>query len=119
MAEITAIQNPTYQPSRRTITAITNAPLASITTSFNHQYLSGTIVRIYVPIGFGMQQINQQEGEIVVTSPTTFTIAIDTTAYDTFAVPMSNVQYAQCVPVGELSDTLKAATQNVLNPLGN
>lgn len=120
---IVAQQFPTYQPAMRVVTAITNGFPALVTTSFDHQYLTGTIVRLRVPPSFGMFQINEQEGEITVTSPTQFTITINTTNYDAFVVPTPPVghlpagvplQYAQVVAVGERNDMLTAAVQNVL-----
>lgn len=114
---ISAIANPTYQPAMRIITAITNANPAVVTTSFAHNYNSNLIVRIDIPLGFGMQQINQQVGTITVTGTTTFTINIDTTKYDAFSTPSVfpyNDQLAQVVPIGETSDTLINATVNVL-----
>lgn len=120
---ILAIPFPTYQPSMRIITAITNANPAQVTTSFAHQYVTGTIVRLDIPLGFGMTQANQLFGPIAVTSPTTFSIAIDTTMFDTFVVPSSTLlpsgittplQQAQAVPFGELNGQLNAALNNVL-----
>ena len=133
---IQAIQNPPFQPAMRIITAITNDTQATVTTSFPHQYITGMIVRIRLPVptarnqnnaviaGFGMDQINQQQGEITVGSdPLTFTIDIDTTDYDAFVVPpdvqlpdgtFTQLQYAQVVPVGEINAIVTAATRNVL-----
>lgn len=133
---IQAIPNPPFQPAMRVITSITNERLATVTTSFPHQYITGMIVRIRLPVptsrnqdgqviaGFGMDQINEQQGEIVVGSdPDTFTISIDTTDYDAFVVPpdvelpdgtFTQLQYAQVVPVGEINAILTAATRNVL-----
>jgi hypothetical protein len=113
---ILAFQHPIFQPAMRIIAAITNANPASVTTTFAHQYITLTIVRLDIPIGFGMTQANQLFGTIIVTSPTTFTINIDTTQFDVFVVPAGTEQYAQVVPIGEDSSTLKAATLNVLNP---
>jgi len=109
---------PTFQRAMRVISAITKANPAAVTTTFAHQYATGDIVRIDVPLGFGMQQINQQTGTITVTGSTTFTITIDTTSYDAFVVPSFPVgqahQDAQVVPVGEINANLQSATQNVL-----
>ena len=107
---------PTYQPAMRVIAGITNSFPVVITTTIDHLYISGTIVRIDIPIGFGMQQLNQQTGTIIILSSTTFSMAIDTTSYDTFqlpTVPPGN-QDAQVVPIGEDNDLLRAAVQNVL-----
>ena len=117
MANIRAYPFPVYQPSMRIIASITNAPLAMVTTTFNHQYLTGTIIRLIIPLGFGMVQANQLFGEIVVTGPTTFTIGIDTTFFGAFTTPATfpdNTQFAQCIPIGENNNTLRAAVQNVL-----
>lgn len=112
-----AIEFPTFQPSMRVIVAITNAFPASVTTSFPHQYLDGTIVRLYIPKAYGMQQANGLQGTIIITGNTTFNIDIDTTSFDVFAVPSTPPplkQFAQVVPIAEVTETLLAAVQNVL-----
>lgn len=113
-----AFKNPIIQPAMRLISAITNANPAVVTTTFNHLYITGTIVRLDIPFACGMQQANQLTGAINVLSPTTFSISIDTTLFDIFSIP-NNVSYlvntaAQVVPVGELNSQLTAAVQNVL-----
>ncbi len=120
---IQAQQFPTYQPAMRIIEAITQAEKALVTTTFDHQYITGTIVRLYVPQMYGMVQANHLEGEITVTAPTQFTITIDTTKFDAFVIPTPDVgrlpggqltEYAQVVPVGEINSILTASTVNVL-----
>jgi len=116
---ILAFPNPVYQPAMRIIQSISNAPLAVVTTTFAHLYITGTIVRLDIPLGFGMQQMNQQFGPIIVTGSTTFSIPIDSTFYDAFSAPITyplDAQYAQVVPIGENNDILTAAVINVLNP---
>ena len=117
MCAINALPFPVYQPAMRIIAGITNSFPAIVTTTFNHQYITGTIVRIDIPPGFGMQQINQQTSPINVLSDTTFSIAIDTINYDVFSVATDypeNRQLAQVVPIGEINEILTAAVQNVL-----
>jgi len=108
---------PVFQPAMRIISSITNAYPAVVTTTFNHQYITGTIIRLDIPLLFGMQQANQQYAPINVLSDTTFSIAIDTTTYDAFVpstqYPFSQ-QYAQTVPIAEINSILTAAVQNVL-----
>lgn len=114
---VLAIQNPVFKPAARVITAITKANPASVTTSFDHNYVTGTIIRLFIPAGFGMVQANNLEGSIIVTSDTTFTIDIDTTNFDTFAAAATfpqSYQYAQCIPTGEINSILSASTFNVL-----
>lgn len=125
---ILAFPNPIYQPAMRIITAITNASPALVTTSFDHLYLTGSIVRLDIPFGFGMQQANQKFGEILsIPSPTTFTISLDTTLFDPFVLPLNwpatssfvagypvNAQNAEVVPFAENNNTLLSAVQNTL-----
>lgn len=111
--------NPIFQPAMRLITAITNAAYATVTTSFAHQYRTGLIVRLDIPIACGMQQANQLTGAIIVVSPSVFTINIDTTLFDPFAIPVGVSPHvdtcAQVVPVGEINELLTEATRNILN----
>ncbi len=114
---IQAQQYPSYQPAMRIITDITNGFPAQITTSFAHQYSSGMIVRLILPPGYGMQEINQRQFDITVNSTTTFTINIDTTFFSVFTIPSTapnNLQYAQAVPTGEINSTSYFAVRNVL-----
>jgi len=117
MANTFAVEFPTFQPAMRIISEITNANPASVTTTFNHQFITGTIVRLNVPTGFGMVQANQLYGPIIVTGDTTFTIDIDTTHLDAFLAPVTfpqNKQRSTVTPIGEISSILRAATRNVL-----
>jgi len=108
---------PVYQPAMRIISSITNASQAVVTTTFAHQYLTGTICRLHIPDGYGMQQANTLYAPITVTGTTTFTIAIDTTQFQAYATPSQwpeTAQYAVVVPIGELSNQLTGAVQNAL-----
>ncbi len=112
-----AFQRPVFQPSMRIITAITNAAIASVTTSFNHNYVTGTIVRLVIPLGFGMQQANDLYAPIIVKTPTTFDIAIDTSTFDPFVIPSPTPAHytcAQAVPMAEVNEILTAAVHNAL-----
>lgn len=114
---VQAQKYPVYQPAMRIIQSISQSVQATVTTTFAHQYQTGEIVRIVIPPGFGMQQINQQVAPITVTGATTFTLPINTTYFDTFSTPSTqplNEQYAQVIPIGEVSSQIYAAVQNVL-----
>lgn len=109
--------SPTFQPAMRIVSAITNASEAAVTTTIDHDYLDGMIVRFYVPEEFGMTQISGLKGEITVTGTATFTVDIDTTKFDVFAAPSPTPTHYTCsqvIPVGEINSTLLAATRNVL-----
>lgn len=114
---ILAYRYPVFQPSMRIVSAITTSNPAHVTTTFAHQYLTGTVVRIDIPPLFGMQEINQQFGTIVVTSPTTFDITIDSTLYSPFYTPTQfpfSQQSVQAVPMAENNSILTAAVHNAL-----
>ena len=111
-----AVQNPFYQPARRQIAAITNSNPAIVTTTFNHNYITGTIIRLDITPNHGMAQANQSFAPIVRLTPTTFAIAIDTTFFDAFFIPNPlPVTYtpSQTIAIGEVSEILTAAVQNV------
>lgn len=112
-----AIQHPFFQPAMRQIAAITNANPAVVTTTFNHNYITGTIIRLDITPGHGMAQANQLFGPIIRLTPTTFAINIDTTLFDPFVVPTfpPGVGYtpSQTIAIGEVSQILTAAEQNV------
>jgi hypothetical protein len=115
--------NPLYQPAMRTITAITNANPALVTTSFAHNYVDGTIVRLYIPAYFGMKQADHLFGTVTNNGVNTqFLIDIDTTLFDAFVVPPDIAGKspwwmnfdANVIPIAEDNDTLQAATHNTL-----
>lgn len=120
---IYAFEDPTFQPAMRIISSITRAANALVTTSFAHDYITGTIVRFVIPfvpptqdnpLGFGMIQINGMTGTITVVDTTSFTVDIDTTTFEPFSVPANVKQQAQVVAIGEVNELLRAAVQNVL-----
>jgi hypothetical protein len=117
------IAYPVYYPELQLISAITNSIAAVITTSAPHGYSSLLIVRLVIPIAFGMQQANQAVGTIIVLNNTQFIMVQDgpngltsfnTTMFDPFIVPASYSTPAQVIPIGESTATLINATYNVL-----
>lgn len=118
MARFDSQQYPTFQRAMRLISAITNAHPAAVTTTFDHNYLTGDIVRLVIPKWFGMVEADGLVGEITVTGSDTFTIDIDASAFSPFAIPLPVPwyvnSYPQVVPVGEVSSKLDSATTNTL-----
>ncbi len=111
-----------YAPRSRTITKITQAVQAVVTTSVDHAYSVGDKVRIYTDTdgyaAFGMTEINGLTANIVATTQHTFTIDIDTTAFTAFTFPLTGAvafSPATVVPVGEnvLVGSLADAKENV------
>lgn len=133
--------NAVYRPEVSNITSISNSNPAIVTTGdvtfpsgiptitpFINQYVSGTILRLVIPEGFGMTLPSQTQGnvltgQITVIDDHTFSINVDTTLFQPFILPspitlkdgsMLLAQNAQAVPFGEESSILTAAVRNVL-----
>jgi hypothetical protein len=114
-------------PSAVNISNITNANPAVVTTVEPHGYMAGLYVTIVIPYPNVMQQINYQTYPITILSPTTFSIAVDTTKLSVWA-PSPNItvtppdgepyqvpaQVAQCIPAGELGTLANAS--NIIGP---
>jgi hypothetical protein len=118
MSTCYANPNPIFQPAMRLIASITNSFPAIVTTTFAHQYETGLIVRLDLPPAVGMQQANGATGTITVIDDVTFSIDIDTTSFDAFAIPVSPGPFddtcAQVVPIGEVNESIYQATRNIL-----
>ena len=114
-----AQENPTFQPAMREISSITQSSPAEITTTFDHDYRTGDIVRIYIPDGYGMKQIDGFKGDITVTGTDTFTMDINSTSFDALVIPIPSARpwyfnsVPHIVPVGEVTANLGAAVQNI------
>ena len=109
--------SPTFQPAMRIISSITSTNPAVVTTSINHDYVSGEIIRLIVPNIFGMTQANNRSGEITVINDTSFSIKVDALSFDAFSIPSplpSAYTCAQTIPLGEIASTLSGSTRNVL-----
>lgn len=123
------ITNPTFNPASVVIMAITQAVQALITTTTNITFVVGQSVRIVIPpatrailttpaFDYGMHEINGLLGNIlVINSPTSFTIDIDTTLFQAFTFQPNATQLAQAVPVGEQNNQINGAWRNILNPV--
>lgn len=109
-----------FIPKHRTIVSI--VPLSSflpasiVTTSDAHRYGKGSIVRLDIPLGYGMQEINTLYAPIIPspTNPNTFAILIDSRGYSPFTIPVDAQQIAQSIPISELNEYLYNATFNKL-----
>lgn len=99
---------PLFYPQAITISAISKAASAVVSTTFAHGLTVGQKVRLRVPVPYGMIQANNLQGVItVVNSATQFTIGgLDSSAFTTFVYPVQGgaswaaAGPAQVVPVG-------------------
>lgn len=119
MSTCYAEPNSSFLPALRLISAITNSNPATVTTTFAHNFTSGIIARIEIPKACGMQELDGYVGQITVTGPTIFTLDVDSTRYEVFAIPIIPVPSwaftcAFVVPIGEETSKLDEAVRNVL-----
>lgn len=104
--------NPRFYPANRRITCITAGASTVIGLNVTHFYTVGQKVRIVMPPGWGMPQIDGLLGTItavgtaVSTNVNTITVDIDSSAFTAFAFPTSAVAalgtgVPEVIPVGE------------------
>ncbi len=112
--------NPIYFPRRLFVTGISAATSAVVTMSVTHGMSVGQIVRMKVPAGWGMVEIDSLQGEITAVSVgnNTITLDIDSSAFTAFAFPTSAVAAAGIdqplvVPFGDAGQVLAGAQDNV------
>lgn len=123
------LSSPSFKPTVRLISSISKGSTTTIATSTAHNYVSGMTVRILVPGDIntatkstagptGMTQINKMSGKITVIDNYTFTIDIDSSNFDDFAIPgtwpANTGLYPQVVPYAEENDMNTEAVRNVL-----
>lgn len=95
-----------YYPRWRYISGITAANPCVISTTVDHAYVAGQQIRIYVPTGWGMVQLNGLIGTITAVTHNTLTVNIDSSAMTAFAYPTSavaalGVNFPIVVPISE------------------
>lgn len=120
-----AQQTPIFQPAMRQIASISQSNPVVVTTTFNHNYFTGDIIRINIPqvsakvnsAPYGMPEINQKYGPITVLSPTTFSLPIDSTLFNPFSQPANALQFAQCTNIAEVNQNIWGALYNTLPTL--
>lgn len=94
-----------FEPDRKVVTAITRANLG-IVTAATHGYTSADIIRVNIPINYGMR-LPREEFEITVINANTFSIDEDTSELDPFVVPVvSPLTVAECLPISHETENI-------------
>lgn len=114
----------TFSPPRVAISAITQANPCVVTTSEDHNLVTGAVVRVHVPRNYGMFPLNNNLYSVTVLSPTTLSlqtkqvppaINVDSTLFPAFTIP-SNPQFtAEILSVGSGPTPLTNTPGQVLN----
>jgi hypothetical protein len=104
-----------FLPAFRFISAISQTNPMVITTTVDHLFGNGLIVRLTIPPQYGMTQADGLSGTVTVLSSNTCSLNIDATLFSAFVVPsgLQQVQ-AQIIPYAEVAPILTQAERNVL-----
>ena len=118
-----------FTPSALQIIAITNAYPMVVTVSAiedlqENTYQSGQLVKLFVPVSYGMIQANGLVGRIIDVSGDDISLDIDSRQFDVFVFPASgNPQPAALSPYGsrnlEFSNLTSRVPFQPLNNIGN
>jgi len=94
-----------FVPKRRVVTAITRANPA-VVTAIGHGYTSGDIVRVNVPLNYGMR-LTREALELTVVNVNSFSINEDTVLLDPFVVPaIVPLTVAECLPISAMTNNI-------------
>lgn len=97
------IQAQFYAPSVFNISAITLGQFTIVTTSINHNYVIGQLVRLLIPNGYGSRALNEQTG-YVVSIPAPNQVTLNLSSYNVSAFINANLPTAaQIVAVGDVN----------------
>lgn len=114
---------PQFYPRKRTISAITQATSAVITMTVTHGFTAGQAIRLKVPSGYGMTEMDNLIGNItaISTANNTITVDINSSSFTAFSFPLTAAVpfvFAEVNPIGEtasgaFANSLGGATDNV------
>lgn len=116
-------------PSSLMLIAATQSYPMTITVSVNpatetNSYQEGQLVRLMVPVTYGMFQANNLIAKILSVSGDVLSLDVDARSFDTFAIPTgSNFQVATIAPNGsrnlEFNNNTNSVPFQSLNNIGN
>jgi hypothetical protein len=106
-------------PMLVTVVLFNNAPNPRVNT-----YMAGMVVKLYVPITYGMYQANGLQGKILAISGNVLALNIDSSQFDAFVIPSNPVDApASLSPAGsqnlEYSNNTDQLPFQSLNNIGN
>jgi hypothetical protein len=115
----TYLQGTIQIPSSIVITAITNAYPMIVTVNINdlsesNTYIPGQLIRLTIPITYGMFQADGLIGQILSVNGNDISLNIDSRLFDIFTIPSTGkLQPASLAPSGSRNLTLDNTTAQV------
>ncbi len=100
-----------FVPKRRLISDVTNALHAVVMTTEDHGYEDGQIVRLFVPLAYGMS-LNYVQARIEVVTSNSFETDVDTREEAAFVAPTYPPPFtpAQVVPISGVENNIAGDT---------
>lgn len=97
------IQAQFYKPSRFVISAITLGSTTLVTTTVDHNYVIGQLVRLIIPNANGTYQLNEKSGYVIsIPTATQVVLDIDSSMYNLFQTS-SNPTQPQILATGDIN----------------
>lgn len=92
-----------YSPSRFVISAVSLGGITTVTTSTNHNYLIGQLVRLIFPFGYGCTQLNEKSG-YVMSIPALNQVTLNLSSFNVDAFIAANLkQQPQITAIGDVN----------------
>lgn len=97
------IKSQFYEPSRFVISAISMGFTTTITTSIDHNFSIGNLVRILIPPGDGATDLNNSSGYVLsIPASNQVVVGIDSTGINAFT-DSNTQQSAQIMAIGDIN----------------
>lgn len=98
------IESQNYEPSRFVISGVSLGATTTVTTSVNHNYVIGQLVRLIIPPSFGCRQLNEKTG-FVISIPASNQVVLDIYSKGGDAyVASSATTVAQILGIGDVNN---------------
>lgn len=92
-----------YLPRVFEISALTLGSTTTVTTSLNHNYVIGQLIRLLIPLTYGSYQLNEKTGYVIsIPAPNQVVVDINSQNANPFQIGSTTTR-AQIVPVGDVN----------------
>lgn len=104
-----------YQPSLFDISALTRGINTTVTTSVDHNYVVGQVVRLLIPFTYGCVQLNEQQGYVIaIPAANQVVVTINSTQANAFIPsPVYGPTPPQIVAIGDINSGQISSNGNV------
>lgn len=101
-----------YQPSRFVISNVALGITTTVTTTEDHNYVIGQLVRLIIPKYFGCRQLNERSGIVIsIPSSTQVELSIDSLQnVDSFVSSSSTATLPQILAIGDVNSGIISLT---------